>query len=183
MPETLSSFLSHVGDNEQGYQHFADRGIRYAMAILRNHCDSEEAVQEVFFRLHSKQIDFGDQAFSGKFFKSLRNHCIDLLRKRRVRGEVSDLEVAEVAESRSGCNAVVDTHELQQSIELELRRLPENWRQAVLLKIHGELTYDEIASVLDATRPQVRTWIYRARRQLEQRLVANGYIESKSNDR
>jgi len=38
------------------------------------------------------------------------------------------------------------------------------------LKVHGMLSYDEIAQTLDCTKAQVRTWIFRARQQLKKEL-------------
>ena len=45
------------------------------------------------------------------------------------------------------------------------------------LKLKGGLSYDQIAAVLGCTRAQVRTWIYRARRSLEDRFRKEGLID------
>ena len=49
-------------------------------------------------------------------------------------------------------------------------QMPAAWSEALKLKINGQLSYADIATVMDATRDQVRTWIYRGRRFLESEL-------------
>ena len=39
-----------------------------------------------------------------------------------------------------------------------------------------DLTYEQIATVLDCTKAQVRTWIFRARRQLSDELAKRGLL-------
>lgn len=51
-----------------------------------------------------------------------------------------------------------------------IARLPENFRTALVLCEYENLSYAEIAQTLNASVPQVKTWIYRARRQLAEML-------------
>ena len=146
------------------------------MAILHNRSDSEEAVQEAFFRLHRKSIEACDASYRGMFFKTLRNHCIDILRKRRVRNEISEPELVAAVVDRNLETA--QTVELSKMVFKEINALPDSMKQALLMRVHGQLSYEEISAALDATRQQVRTWIYRARRKLEQSLSAGGFFES-----
>ena len=55
--------------------------------------------------------------------------------------------------------------------------MPKEWAESLNLKIHAKLSYQEIADVLDATHAQIRTWIYRARKQLALDLEAKGLLE------
>ena len=179
MPSTLSNLISDASATDQQFQDCADRGLRYAMAILHNHSDSEEAVQETFFRLHRHSIECGDKSYRGMFFKTLRNHCIDLLRKRRVRNEHGDSDQLEQIAGQNLDFAVGESSELKQMIFFEISHLPESMKQALLMRVHGQLSYDEIANALDASKQQVRTWIYRARRKLEQSPRLRNFLDLK----
>ena len=149
------------------YEQYASRGMRYAQTLLRNESDAEEAVQEAFCRLlepfRQRRPAPSPRAFGGTFFRTLRNLSIDCLRRRKHRDHVplSDLPeppVAKVAaESASG-----DGSWMLQAME----KIPRQQMEALGLRVNGALSYDEIASVLGCTRAQVRTWIFRARRQL-----------------
>ena len=154
------------------YRECSRQGLRFAHALLRNRSDAEEAVQEAFFRLH-KAGRHDDSALRGRFFSTLRNHCIDRIRRKRVCKEVGDYPA--VIDKAAGDS--VEFSELAREVQLMIDELPENWSRALLLKVHGELSYEEIASATECSVAQVRTWIYRARRQLEEKLTTAGFVE------
>jgi RNA polymerase sigma-70 factor (ECF subfamily) len=54
-------------------------------------------------------------------------------------------------------------------------RLPENFRAALVLCEYEKMSYAQIAETLNASIPQVKTWIHRGRRQLAEMLRA--YVE------
>lgn len=158
------------------YQACAQAGIRYAMSILRNQSDAEEAVQEAFCRLHGWDLNSNETAFRGKFFVTLRNHCIDLIRRRKVRKEVRLAHDLENYRQRS----TADGSDVVAAVEDAMNNLPEHWKQVLRLRIHGELSYQEISEITGCSFSQVRTWIYRGRRQLEADLTQRGFIDSNS---
>ena len=155
------------------YQTCAQQGVRYAMSILRNQNDAEEAVQEAFCRLHGRELQADESSYRGRFFTTLRNHCIDLIRRRKVRKEV---RLAQELENRH--KRTWDEQDTVLAVEEAMAKLPENWRKVLRLKIHGELSYQEIAEITGSSFGQVRTWIYRGRRQLEAELIQRGIINS-----
>src|SRR6266576_1629641 len=64
---------------------------------------------------------------------------------------------------------------LQQMIEQvrkAIARLPEHFRAALVLCEYEEMSYVQIAEVLDASVPQIKTWLHRGRRQLAEKLKA-----------
>jgi RNA polymerase sigma-70 factor (ECF subfamily) len=67
-------------------------------------------------------------------------------------------------------------HMLEGEAVLQVRRaidrLPENFRAALVLCEYEKLSYAQIAETLDASIPQVKTWIHRGRRQLAEMLRA-----------
>jgi RNA polymerase sigma factor (sigma-70 family) len=161
-------------------------GRRYARRLVGCEADCDEIVQEVFCRLlarsqaqHSETglrglleadvvtVDADRSRWIGLFIRSIRNMCIDRLRQRQVR-TASSLPI-------ECLGAEAPTHPLIRSEEHErlcdaLEELPENWRIALQLRVEEELGYDAIAARMSATKAQVRTWIFRGRRQLAQAL-------------
>jgi RNA polymerase sigma-70 factor (ECF subfamily) len=51
-------------------------------------------------------------------------------------------------------------------------RLPDNFRAALVLCEYEKMSYAQIAESLEASIPQVKTWIHRGRRQLAELLRA-----------
>lgn len=60
--------------------------------------------------------------------------------------------------------------ELEQAFSEAVKTLPEKHRSAILLLCQQGLSYEEIANVMDASVPNVKTWIFRARQVLRERL-------------
>jgi len=163
------------------YDRYAGRGIRYANSILHDINDSEDAVQDVFCRLlgpiAQDKVDSGRGGFGALFFSSLRNLCVDLIRKRRSRPRGLPLhEVGERAArpdaARSGGREALA--EMEKRVKAAFEALRPNHAEALRLRVKGELNYDEIAAALDCSRAQVRTWIYRARRSLSEIFLREG---------
>ncbi len=62
------------------------------------------------------------------------------------------------------------TREIEEAFHLALAALPENQRNAILLRQQQGLAYDEIAKALDTSLSSVKTWIHRARTHLRHEL-------------
>lgn len=160
------------------YERYAARGLNYANTILHNENDAEEALQEAFCRLlapiRKGAVDPARGGFRALFFGILRNLCIDMLRRRRQAGHLSLESVAEPVSRTGGKHAA--PREAAEKIRAAFRMLPANHAEALRLRLSGKLSYDQIAGFLGCTRAQVRTWIYRARRRLEEIFIKEGLI-------
>jgi len=60
--------------------------------------------------------------------------------------------------------------ELEAKIEQALAELPENQRLAMLLCRQDELSYEQIAEVLDCSLPATKSLIHRARETIKEKL-------------
>ena len=65
--------------------------------------------------------------------------------------------------------------ELQQAIERAIMQLPESQRMALVLRRYQEMSYEQIAEILDLSVPAVKSVLFRARAELRERL--RGYLE------
>ncbi len=158
----------------------APQATRYAMSIVRVWADAEEIVQEAFCRLIQSnrgsenpglEIDSSSKAL---LFATVRNLSIDQLRKQKRR-RFEPLDVAQLPGKKVPFEGS-RLWQLELGVQAILKDLPNQWSDALQLRINGDLSYDEIASVMGATHAQVRTWIYRARKQLEKDLDKQGLL-------
>jgi RNA polymerase sigma-70 factor (ECF subfamily) len=60
--------------------------------------------------------------------------------------------------------------ELQAAISAAVASLPEQQRLALVLRRYEDLSYEEIASVLETTVPSVKSLLFRARDELRSKL-------------
>ncbi len=141
--------------------------------MLTNEADSEDVVQEALYRLVARQSQVDrDSPEIGRlprpelaafFFTIVRNLCVDKLRRCKARSNMSAEEWIESVPTAEGHAIAKET---RQQIETGLTRLPDHWRQALMLRAALELNYEEISQIMSSTKAQIRTWIFRARQQL-----------------
>lgn len=114
----------------------------------RSAADAEDAVQEGFVRYWRHQRGLGGEPLP-LLITSVRRAALDLLRRdarrtaREHRAEDAAVAPAPVFETPLAGD------ERREAIESALRRLPAEQRDVLVLKIWGELTFEQIAAQLD----------------------------------
>jgi RNA polymerase sigma-70 factor (ECF subfamily) len=63
------------------------------------------------------------------------------------------------------------------SVEKAVSTLPPNEKTAVILRHFDERSYDEIAGLMDCPVGTIKTYLYRGRRMLRDRLIKEGLWE------
>jgi RNA polymerase sigma-70 factor (ECF subfamily) len=147
-------------------------GLCYRM--LGRHHDAEDAAQETFIRaLRSLERVDPNRDIEPWLLAIAGNCCRTRLARRKRRPEGLSL-VADVGddsvEEEAGRNLAEELHH-------GLAELREEHRQAFLLFHEQQLSYEEIAKVLNVPMGTVKTWVHRARRELIDRLQKRGVVE------
>jgi RNA polymerase sigma-70 factor (ECF subfamily) len=147
------------------------------MVLTHNHAEAEDLVQETYLRAMPAIKRLRPESnIKGWFFKILRNAWLNQLRKRRNGGEISltDMEdgtAGGIAEpSKSSYDALVSEMEREQ-VQAAIQKLPEKFREIILLRELEELPYHEIASLLDCPVGTVMSRLARARLKLRELLT------------
>jgi RNA polymerase sigma-70 factor, ECF subfamily len=160
-------------------QRHQDRVYRLAWRLLRQAEEAEDAAQEVFLKAYQNAGRFTPTSTVAAWLNRITaNHCLNLLRSRKVRKEVAweDLDAGagqagEIAAMGSGANSPLDLvsgQECAAQIKEALAGLPENQRQALVLKRFGDFSYQEIGEMLGLSASAVDGLIKRARQNLRQ---------------
>ncbi len=172
--------------NEQAFAELVSRysGALYRLAwrMLRNEEEARDAVQEVFLRVHRALASFDqNRKFSTWILRITTNHCIDRIRRRRIR--TLSIDIDQKDEERVPLVLVddgptPDAHRrqraLQEALDSMVQRLPPIYRAVVELRYKQQLAYEEIAEVLEIPLGTVKARLHRAHRQLKERLSAAG---------
>lgn len=150
-----------------------------ACRYLRDRAEGEDVVQEVFIRVHGAAENYKPIAkFTTWMYRITVNVCLNHLRARRARQSVS-LDSARtdegtrseiVAERTEAPSAKLEREELEVKVREAMEKLPESQRTAVLLRRFDELSYEEIAQVMQTTVPAVKSLLARARQTLKSHL-------------
>jgi RNA polymerase sigma-70 factor (ECF subfamily) len=148
---------------------------------LRDPVEAEDLAQTVFVQVWKSRARYRAAAkFSTWLFTIARNFCLNELR-RRARHPAEPLDAPHPEHEGEPLHQPPDMQtamppeallhgELERKIEEALADLPENQRTAILLCRQEELSYEEIAEVLDCSLSATKSLIFRGRETLKQRL-------------
>ncbi|MDD3580463.1 MAG: sigma-70 family RNA polymerase sigma factor [Desulfobacca sp.] len=161
------------------------RVFRLAYRLLRDRLEAEDATQEVFLKVYQHAGSFKPTgSVSGWLSRITANHCLNRLRSRAA-PEISldapwsasaNLEPLEILPSSDPTPLQgLEEQELAQRLQVALDALPENQRQALVLKRFGDFSYQEIAEILGLSSSAVDGLIKRARNNLKKAL--QDYLE------
>ena len=149
------------------------RIVNYAMAIVKNPADAEDAAQETFIRAYRSLTRFrGDSSFKTWLYTIATNAARTGLERRgrrsRLEDESLDDESAPLAagDVPAGGADAETTLVRRESIDRALAALPPDLRVAVVLRDVEGLDYKEIAAATGAPIGTVESRIFRARRRL-----------------
>src|SRR6266576_3317678 len=145
--------------------------------MLGSNSDVEDIAQQVFIRVWKSAGRYVARAkFTTWLLKITRNLVFNEMRRAKrhphlpvqIHPEEEELPLKD--EAAATPDATLLQAELQAAIEKAITLLPETQRMAIVLRRYEELSYEEIADVLDLSVPAVKSLLFRARTELRERL-------------
>jgi len=158
-------------------QRYQDRLVHSLEHALGSRDDAMDAAQQAFVSAWRNLKSFRqDAAFYSWLYRIAMNAAITRKRRQRLPTQSLDRHVAATGHSPTDNSA--DTNPESRMVSAEhvelvqnaLLQLAEEFRQPLVLKEIDGMSYEEIASVLDIPIGTVRSRIFRARRELTERL-------------
>lgn len=150
--------------------------LRYASRVLNNETAAQDVVQEAFIRLHGNLDDINERGvqLKGWLFRTTHNVSVDYIRKesrRRLLHQRQATQVEPYAADRD--NKKSEQHEL---VLRHLNTLKPKEREVLVLRLQEEMSYKEIAAVLNRSVGYVGTLIHCATKKLTQSLRQAGAV-------
>ena len=155
--------------------------MSFVTRTLRDPAEAEDVAQHTFVQVWKAAHRYQTSArFTTWLFTIARNLCLNEIR-RRARHPADSLEGTDSEEEGLPARQHADPaalappaalvrEELTQLVEEAIQDLPENQRTALLLCREEEMSYEEIAQILDTTLSATKSLIFRGRETLKQRL-------------
>ena len=150
--------------------------------MLGSNAEVEDITQQVFIRVWRSAGRYVARAkFTTWLLKITRNLVFNEMRRAKrhphvpvqVDPEADELPLKDEVTETPDANLLQT--ELQRAIETAITQLPETQRMALVLRRYEDLSYEEIADVLDLSLPAVKSLLFRARTELRERLKT--YLE------
>jgi RNA polymerase sigma-70 factor, ECF subfamily len=160
------------------FSEYLDGLYGYAMVLSRNSAEAEDLVQETCLRaLRGMDRLRSDRSARSWLFTILRNIWLNQLRHRRTAPEMRELDsdgsgVIEPAHRAQDPHAEYVTKIEREQVRAAIRQLPVEFREIIILREYEELSYQEIAAVLNCPPGTVMSRLARARARLRELLPA-----------
>jgi RNA polymerase sigma-70 factor (ECF subfamily) len=158
---------------------YIDGLFGYAMVLARNPEEAADLVQETYVRaLKARESLRPSSNVKSWLFTILRNIWLNQLRHQRAAPQIVELEahegIADVAvETSKDPHAQYVSKMEQETVRNAIQQLPAEFREIIILREYEELSYQEIAAMLDCPAGSVMSRLARARSKLRVLLSTN----------
>jgi RNA polymerase sigma-70 factor, ECF subfamily len=146
--------------------------------MLASNSDVEDIAQQVFVRVWRSAPRYQPRAkFTTWLLKITRNLVFNEMRRTKrhahvpVQPEPDAEEIPLKDETTPEPDAALLEGELQEAIEKAIVDLPDTQRMAVVLRRYEDLSYEDIAEVLNLSVPAIKSLLFRARTDLRAKLA------------
>ena len=146
-----------------------------ALRLLKNEEEALDLAQETFVRAWTALPNFrGQSQFRTWLYRIVTNLCYNRLPNlRRSLNELGDDVIAEIPETDSAFDNPargLESRELRSYLHRAIDHLDGNYRLLISLRYQDELSYEEIAAMLNLPLGTVKTGLFRAKEQLRRAL-------------
>lgn len=165
---------------EQIYVEYKDFIYNLARKYCTNTSEAEDLSHDILIKINENFEQFkGESKVSTWVYRIAINHCLNYARRKKIikwcsfdfsLGDDDDKQI-EFPDHSIDIEGDYDKRENQRKIESALSKLPERQRVAFLLSKYEDLSYQEIAKILDCTVPSVESLIFRAKQNLTKQLL------------
>ncbi|MFH1942919.1 MAG: RNA polymerase sigma factor [bacterium] len=186
MTETRALIASIKAGNTAAYQSFIEKYKRLVIHIVfrmvSNATDREDLCQDVFVKVYQHLNAFRYQAkVSTWIAKIAYNTCINHLQKKKIPLFDDRTPETESLENVTGNHALpdlfVEDQDVASRLQGEINRLDIRYRTILTLYHLEEMSYAEIGKIMDMPEGTVKSHLFRARKQLKEKLLSKYRIE------
>lgn len=154
--------------------------------VVNDPADAADTTQDVFVKVFRGIKNFHGESSLKTWIYRIALHEAANRRRWWFRHKAKETSIEPETESSSGAETAIQLaltdpagspfenvahHEVQQRVEQELRKVPEPYRTTLILRDLEEMSYEEIAEVLQVSLGTVKSRLTRGREALRQRLA------------
>jgi len=144
------------------YRHFQQPLYSYAMRVLEQRDDAEDAIQMTFLKLYRGIKKFKYNAkFSTYLFRILINVCYDIIAKRKYH-ESEDLHALKITNDQS--------NDMHLHLDKSIKNLPQRMRECFILYAVEGFPQGEIANMMQLSIGSVKAHVFQAKQKLRTQL-------------
>ena len=141
------------------YKTYAPEVFRFALYLSGNRTEAEDITSETFVRVWTSATTIEMKTVKGYLFTIARNLFLQGLRKSSKHVSLSP----ELPDFKSSLQMQTEQRAALRAVLLQLQKLPEIDRSALLLRTMEEMPYEEIARMLGISLASAKVKVHRAR--------------------
>jgi RNA polymerase sigma-70 factor (ECF subfamily) len=151
---------------------YKDKFYRFALRLTGNSDDADDIMQELAIKIWKKGKDFEKIENKEAWCMTVtRNLSIDKIRSNKSR-EHSNIEDAyKVSTDMRSPDHQMESDDIMNKLKKLIASLPENYKTVIQLREIEEMTYKEIAEIMNIDLHKVKIYIFRARKMLQQLIL------------
>lgn len=148
---------------------------RYALSLCKNEQDAEDIASETFLKAMKSKDSFKQESSLYTWLCAIaKNIWLNNLKKRQK--AVSSDSLEQIANEESSFEDRIDDKELAMSIHKVLHEISEPYKEVFSLRVFGQLSFSEIASLFGKTDSWARVTYHRARKMISVKLGKDGLL-------
>ncbi len=158
------------------YDRYSQKIFAYCLRVLGNKELAEDIFQETFLRFF-QHIDPTHEKLNIQRFliRIARNLCLNYKRNSKINIPIEEIDNL-IEQDRN-----TDEKEYQDLIKYAIELLELEYKEPLVLRVYNEISYDEIAEILNITPGNARIRVHRAKEKLKD--ILSPYIKDLENNR
>jgi len=173
---------------EELINEYKDSVIRTCMGFVHNYNDAEDITQDVFIEIYESINKFrGDSKLSTWIYRIAVNKSLNFIRKNKKHSVLKSIETFFAGDNSSNSNIDIADEKAESKTGMEqtetalvlakaIDSLAKNQKIAFTLHKYDDLSYKQIADVMELSLSSVESLIHRAKINLQKRLI--GYYKA-----
>jgi len=156
---------------------YMKRAYYTALGLVGSHEDALDISQDAFVHAYRSISKFqpGRCGFFTWYYKILRNLCFNFLRDRAKHAHAfseidEQQQVLEIPDENYDPSVIAERNDMKDTLWKAISSLKEHEREIIVLKDFQNMSYKEIAEMLDCPVGTVMSRLFNARKQLKEKM-------------
>jgi RNA polymerase sigma-70 factor (ECF subfamily) len=185
--ELIEEILQH--NSQKAFAMLVDRYqelvVKTCKGFVNSYADAEDIAQEVFIEVYESLSGFRREAkLSTWVYRIAVNKSLNFVRKQKrerlfrsiesffTSGSRDEEPIQIEDESRTRPDSNIERSENKMMLKESINKLPENQRIAFILSKYQDLSYKEIADVMEVSLSSVESLLFRAKANLQKHILS-----------